>query len=110
MSSVLSIKDVSKSFPQNGKKVNALHKVSFSARNKEFVSIIGPSGSGKTTLLKIIANLWERDGGEIKISGKTPEEARKERLSGFVFQDFVLFPWRTVYQNIKLPSSIVKHS
>ncbi|MFB6188146.1 MAG: ATP-binding cassette domain-containing protein, partial [Halobacteriaceae archaeon] len=63
--SVIAIEDISKVFEDNGKRVQALDRVSFSVANSEFVSIIGPSGSGKTTLFRIIAGLESPTAGEI---------------------------------------------
>lgn len=72
----------------------------------EFISIIGPSGCGKSTLLKAISDLMPSTDGSINIHGKTPENARKERLFGFVFQNPVLFEWRSVLENVILPAEI----
>lgn len=72
----------------------------------EFLSIIGPSGCGKSTLLKAISDLIPSTDGRINIHGKTPDIARKDRLFGFVFQNPVLFEWRTVLENVRLPAEI----
>lgn len=73
-----------------------LQDVSFAVSKGEFVSIIGPSGAGKTTLLKIIAGLENHDDGEIHFSFLPT----KKRPIILVFQDFLLFPTMTVFENI----------
>jgi NitT/TauT family transport system ATP-binding protein len=82
--------------------VEALEDVSFSVDQQRFVSIIGPSGCGKSTLLKLVAGLLPATGGQILINGRTPDQARGARSAGFVFQTPVLFPWRTILENVAL--------
>lgn len=65
----------------------------------EFVCLLGPSGCGKTTLLRLAAGLDSPTGGELLLDGKRIEGINKE--CGFVFQEYVLFPWRTVKDNIE---------
>ena len=69
----------------------------------EFVSLIGPSGCGKSTLLRVIADLVEPTRGRGVVNGKTAQQARLDRDYGIVFQDAVLYDWRTVGKNIALP-------
>jgi len=71
-----------------------------------FISIVGPSGCGKTTLLRLITGLISQTTGRILIDGLSPDQARKDRLIGYVFQRPVLFDWRTVRQNVELPGEI----
>ncbi len=78
--------------------VTALDKISLRIRSGEFVSIVGPSGCGKTTLLRIIHGLVEADGGQILINDEPVTAPRPE--CGFVFQDFGLYPWRSVIDNV----------
>ena len=73
----------------------------------EFVSFIGPSGCGKTTFLRVIADLEQPTSGTISVNGMTPEEARKLRAYGYVFQAPALYPWRTVEKNVALPLEIM---
>jgi NitT/TauT family transport system ATP-binding protein len=78
-------------------------------RNKgEFVSLLGPSGCGKTTLLRIIADLLEPTSGTVRICGRTPREVRLNQKYGIVFQSPVLYDWRTVKNNVRLPLEIMK--
>ena len=77
-------------------------------KSGEFVSLIGPSGCGKTTLLRLIADLIEPTSGELRVAGKTPQEAREAREYGYVFQAPVLYEWRTVLKNVMLPLEIMR--
>jgi NitT/TauT family transport system ATP-binding protein len=72
----------------------------------EFVSLIGPSGCGKSTLLRIIGDLIEPTRGTAVVNGKPANQARRDRDYGMVFQAPVLFEWRTVEDNVKLPLEI----
>src|ERR1700723_3122190 len=76
----------------------ALNKVSFSAEPQEFVCLLGPSGCGKSTLLKVVAGLESADQGAVTIDGKPLRIPQKG--CGMVFQDYALYPWLTVEQNI----------
>ena len=74
------------------------------------MSFIGPSGCGKTTFLRCMADLEQPTGGTILVNGTTPEEARKARAYGYVFQAAGLYPWRTIGRNISLPLEIMGYS
>jgi len=87
--------------------VHALSEIDLEINKGDFISLIGPSGCGKTTLLRVIADLEKPTGGEIKINGMSPEEARLQRAYGYVFQSPALYPWRTVEGNLKLPLEIM---
>lgn len=102
----ISIKKVSKSFKHNEGSLLVLHNLSLEIRDGEFLSILGPSGCGKTTLLKLIGGLLHPTSGIISVKGKSPNEARRDREFGFIFQNAVLFPWRTVFKNVILPIEI----
>ena len=96
---MISIRSVGKSYrSRHGEVVDALDDVSLDVREKEFVSIVGPSGCGKSTLLKIIAGLVPASGGEVTIRGRPVREPFPD--VGFVFQNAVLLPWRTVLDNV----------
>ena len=87
--------------------VHALSEIDLEINRGDFISLIGPSGCGKTTLMRVIADLEKPTGGEIKVNGMTPEEARLQRAYGYVFQSPALCPWRTVEGNLKLPLEII---
>lgn len=87
--------------------VHALSDIDLTIEPGEFVSFIGPSGCGKTTLLRLVADLEKPTGGTISVNGMTPEEARKSRAYGYVFQAPALYPWRTVEKNIALPLEVM---
>jgi NitT/TauT family transport system ATP-binding protein len=99
--SVVSLSRVSKEFGQGG--VVAVQEIDLEIGEREFVSLIGPSGCGKSTLLRIIGDLIQPTSGEVTVMGKTAHRARLGRDYGIVFQDAVLFDWRTVAKNISLP-------
>ncbi len=95
----LTVTNVSRSFnKENGAPTDALCDVTLEIKDKEFVCFIGPSGCGKTTLLRIVAGLDTPTSGEILLDGKkiTVPDAKR----GMVFQEYSLFPWRTVIDNI----------
>lgn len=94
--SVVSAKDLCLTYQANDGPVSALSNVNLDVRKGDFVSFIGPSGCGKTTFLRVIADLEKSTSGEISINGMTPEEARKARAYGYVFQAPALYPRRTI--------------
>jgi len=85
----------------------ALEAIDLTIRAGEFVSLIGPSGCGKSTLLRLIGDLTRPSGGTVRVNGKPADQARRDRDYGMVFQAPVLFDWRTIEQNVKLPLEIV---
>ena len=87
--------------------VHALSKIDLDINKGDFVSLIGPSGCGKTSLIRVIADLEKPTGGEIKVNGFSPEEARLKRAYVYVFQSPALNSWRTVEGNLKLPLEIM---
>lgn len=82
---------------RNGKMI-ALNGVDFEIKENEFICVVGPSGCGKSTLLNIIAGLLEPTSGAVYVDGKKVEGTGIER--GVVFQQYALFPWLTVLQNV----------
>jgi NitT/TauT family transport system ATP-binding protein len=102
--SVVQIKDVTKQFEAT----TALQGIDLAIEEGEFISLIGPSGCGKSTLLRIIGNLIEPTSGTAVVNGKPARQARIDRDYGIVFQDAVLYDWRTVSKNIALPLELAR--
>lgn len=90
--------------------VHALKDVNLTISKGDFVSFIGPSGCGKTTFLRCVAALERPTGGTLTVNGMTPDEARRKRAYGYVFQAAGLYPWRTIAKNISLPLEIMGFS
>ncbi len=109
-SPVIEARNLNLVFPTNDGPVHALKDVNLSINRGEFVSFIGPSGCGKTTLLRCIAALEMATGGSLTVNGMTPDEARRKRAYGYVFQAAGLYPWRTIAGNIRLPLEIMGFS
>jgi NitT/TauT family transport system ATP-binding protein len=95
--SIISVKNLKKSFINNGRTVNVFDSVNLEIERGEFLVIFGPNGCGKTTLLNIISKLETKDSGEIIEGG--------ELKTSFVFQNYreALFPWQKVIDNIAFP-------
>jgi NitT/TauT family transport system ATP-binding protein len=98
---------VSLTFQTRDGAVEALANVDLQISDGDFVSFIGPSGCGKTTLMRIIADLQQPTSGTILINGITPEQARRQRHYGYIFQAPALYPWRTIERNVALPLEIM---
>ncbi|MEM9637512.1 MAG: ABC transporter ATP-binding protein [Pseudomonadota bacterium] len=107
---VVSARNLDLTFQTNDGPVHALKDVSLDIAKGEFVSFIGPSGCGKTTFLRCMADLEHPTGGQITVNGVSPEDARKSRAYGYVFQAAGLYPWRTIGGNIRLPLEIMGYS
>lgn len=99
-------RSVSLSYPTTDGPVPALRDISFTVQRGEFLAVLGPSGCGKTSLLRILAGLQEPTDGAVLVAGTSPPAARRGRQIGYVFQDPVLFDWRTVRANIELPAQV----
>jgi NitT/TauT family transport system ATP-binding protein len=95
---VLSVRDVRKSYGPAGNNVLALDDISLEVRRGEFVCLVGASGCGKTTLLNLVSGLDGQTRGEIAINGRTT----------LLFQEAALFPWLTAAANIELPLTLAK--
>jgi NitT/TauT family transport system ATP-binding protein len=96
---ILEFKAVSKAYVDaRFKPVQALHDLTFSVSEGEFVSVIGPSGCGKSTLLRVAAGLEKASAGDVLYRGKPVTDPGPER--GFVFQSYNAFPWLTVQENV----------
>ncbi len=107
---VIEARQLDLTFQTNDGPIHALKDVNLSIGKGEFVSFIGPSGCGKTTFLRCIAALETPTGGTLTVNGMTPDEARRKRAYGYVFQAAGLYPWRTIAKNIKLPLEIMGYS
>jgi NitT/TauT family transport system ATP-binding protein len=101
---VIAVRRLEKAYGRRGDSVLALDAIDFAVGDGEFVAVVGPSGCGKTTLLKILAGLVPPTGGEARLGG-TPIVGPRRDI-GVVFQSPVLFPWRTVLDNVLLPADV----
>jgi ABC-type nitrate/sulfonate/bicarbonate transport system ATPase subunit len=98
MKNTLTLTNISKTFKEyTGRTVHALETVSLEVKEGEFFILLGPSGCGKSTLLRIMSGLEKTFRGECVLGKEiTPRDI------GFVFQQFSLLPWLTVYENVAL--------
>ena len=101
MQSLLQIKNLSKNYITKNKVTKAVDNISLDINENEFITLIGPSGCGKSTILSIIGNLDEKSSGIIKFKNKDVKV-------GYMFQEDLLFPWLTVYENTILGLKIKK--
>jgi ABC-type lipoprotein export system ATPase subunit len=106
---MLEINNITKKYKKYQTVFTALDDVTFKVEKGDFISVVGPSGSGKSTLLHIIGGLIRPDSGQILFLGKDvysmnkrESEFFRQKHVGFVFQQFHLMPYLTVYENIKL--------
>ena len=98
---------VHKAFPvKGGGETVALSGIDLEIARGEFISLIGPSGCGKSTLLRVVGDLIEPSAGVVEVNGKPAAQARRDRDYGMVFQAPVLFDWRSVEANVRLPLEI----
>ena len=98
MEKIIEIKNVYKTFTENGKELVAIDHVDLEIPRNQFTVLIGPSGCGKTTLLNMIAGFEKPTSGEILLKNKPVQQPGPDR--GYVFQDYALFPWQTVIGNV----------
>jgi NitT/TauT family transport system ATP-binding protein len=96
----IEVESLHKRFTLKDKDVVAVGDVSFSVRDREFVSLIGPSGCGKSTVLNMVAGLIKPTSGAVKVDGETVSGPM--RKVGYIFQKDTTFPWKTVEENIGL--------
>ena len=94
----IEIKNVKKVFGKNAESVLALNDVNLEISNNKFTTLVGPSGCGKSTLLYMLAGFEKPTDGEIIMDGNPIDKPGPDR--GFVFQDYALFPWKTVLGNV----------
>lgn len=96
---MIQISNLSKVFIKGKKELRALRGFELDVADGEFVCLLGPSGCGKTTVLRILAGLEGKSGGSVKLRGREISKSGPDR--GMVFQEFALFPWRSVRSNIE---------
>jgi putative ABC transport system ATP-binding protein len=108
--SLISMRDIWKTYQMGSEQVHALHGVSFDIPKGEYIAIIGPSGSGKSTLMNLIGCLDTPSSGEYWLNGKNVSEMDDDELArirnqevGFVFQTFNLLARATALHNVELP-------
>lgn len=99
MNSKISFQDVVKTFPLKGTGFTALDGVSLDIADQEFVTVVGPSGCGKSTLMSMAAGLQEPSSGRVLVDGAPVTGPGPDR--GVIFQQYALFPWLTVRQNVE---------
>ena len=98
---MLEVSNICKTYTTRKPYREVLHNISFAVREQEFVSLLGSSGCGKTTLLTMIAGFHKASAGGMSIKGRRITQPGADR--GFVFQNYALFPWLTVRQNVQFP-------
>jgi putative ABC transport system ATP-binding protein len=110
MTSVLELRQVSKTYGSGPNEVHALREVDLSVDRGELVAVMGPSGSGKSTLLTIAGSLEEPTSGQVLVDGvdlatvsRSDRAKMRRRSIGYVFQDFNLLPGLTAIENVTLP-------
>jgi len=102
------IQGVSHTYAGRGASVKALADIHLTVEPGQFLSIIGPSGCGKSTLLRIVAGLVRPSEGEVVFeTGSGPVRELPGGDIGFVFQDSVLLPWKTVWDNVIFPLQVL---
>jgi NitT/TauT family transport system ATP-binding protein len=89
--------------------VRALEPIDVQVEPGELLAVLGPSGCGKSTLQRILAGLLGPSGGEVRLDGHSPLEARRRRAIGWLAQEDGLLPWRTVAENVALPLRLAGH-
>jgi NitT/TauT family transport system ATP-binding protein len=110
MDAVISARSLGLTFDTADGAVRALTGVDLAIGKGDFVSFIGPSGCGKTTFLRCVAALETPTEGTLTVNGMSPDEARRARAYGYVFQAAGLYPWRTIAGNVRLPLEIMGYS
>ena len=117
MSTLVSIRNLHKTYQRGPEKVDVLNGLDIGIEEGDFVALMGPSGSGKTTLLNLIGGLDSPSSGEIEVGGTRIDNMGSGQLSqwrsnhvGFVFQFYNLMPTLTAQKNVELPLLLTKLS
>ena len=117
MATLVSIRNLRKTYQRGPEKVEVLHGIDLDIPKGDFVALMGPSGSGKTTLLNLIGGLDSPTGGEITVDGQRIDSMTAGQLShwrsqnvGFVFQFYNLMPTLNAQKNVELPLLLTKLS
>jgi len=117
MATLVSIRNLRKTYQRGPEKVEVLHSIDLDIPKGDFVALMGPSGSGKTTLLNLIGGLDSPTGGEITVDGQRIDAMTAGQLShwrsqnvGFVFQFYNLMPTLNAQKNVELPLLLTKLS
>jgi NitT/TauT family transport system ATP-binding protein len=105
---LLEVRSLKKVFSRQGKEVIALENFDLTVAEREFVAIVGPSGCGKSTFLHMLGGFEPANGGTMMLNGKVVRDPGPDR--GMLFQEYALYPWRTVVGNILWPLEIQKVS
>ena len=101
---VLEVRDLGKTFSRDGKSVEAIERFDLDVNNGEFVSIVGPSGCGKSTFLHIVGGFETASRGAVRLDGRAVDKPGPDR--GMMFQEFSLYPWRSVFGNVVWPLEV----
>ena len=115
MASLVSIRNLTKTYQRGPEKVEVLHGIDLDIERGDFVALMGPSGSGKTTLLNLIGGLDSPTSGSIEVDGQRIDQLGGGKLShwrsqnvGYVFQFYNLMPALTAQKNVELPLLLTK--
>jgi len=115
MASLVSIRNLTKTYQRGPEKVEVLHGIDLDIEQGDFVALMGPSGSGKTTLLNLIGGLDSPTSGQIEVGGQRIDQLGGGKLShwrsqhvGYVFQFYNLMPALTAQKNVELPLLLTK--
>ncbi|MDD5539599.1 MAG: ABC transporter ATP-binding protein [Candidatus Marinimicrobia bacterium] len=113
---LLTVRNLSKSFWNDGQEIVVLRDVNFEIRGGEVVTIVGPSGIGKSTLLNLLGTLDRPDAGTIEYEGQNPFDLPDAQIArfrngriGFVFQFHHLLPEFSALENVMIPAMIYNH-